>query len=142
DLPPTVDVFRVFLDTDRDAATGYRVDGLGADRMLQVSGWHGAVNTSTLFEWDTNRDAFDWRGWTKGTPAQAAVSGSRVEAQVDWLAILPAKAPVFPTAHARSPDGTDDAADYVLSSERPSLGVVPDTVVSDIAWGPAQVLQV
>ncbi|TLZ59791.1 MAG: hypothetical protein E6K13_09340, partial [Methanobacteriota archaeon] len=117
DLPPTVDVFRVFLDTDRDAATGYRVDGLGADRMLQVSGWHGAVNTSTLFEWDTNRDAFDWRGWTKGTPAQAAVSGSRVEAQVDWLAILPSKQPVYATAHARSHDGTDDTADYVLSSD-------------------------
>src|SRR5207249_8670028 len=84
DSPPTLDVFRVFLDTDRDAATGYRVDGLGADRMLQVSGWHGAGNTSTLFEWDTHRDAFDWRGWTKGTPAQAAVPGPRGGAPVDW----------------------------------------------------------
>ncbi|TLZ59793.1 MAG: hypothetical protein E6K13_09350 [Methanobacteriota archaeon] len=141
DLPPTVDVFRVFLDTDRDAATGYRVDGLGADRMLQVSGWHGAVNTSTLFEWDTNRDAFDWRGWTKGTPAQAAVSGSRVEAQVDWLAILPSKQPVYATAHARSHDGTDDTADYVLSSDGASLIVVQDAVVSDLVSGTAQLLR-
>src|SRR5437867_1918905 len=141
DLPPTVDVFRVFLDTDRDAAAGYRVDGLGADRMLQVSGWHGAVNTSTLFEWDTNRDAFDWRGWTKGTPAQAAVSGSRVEAQVDWLAILPSKQPVYATAHARSHDGTDDTADYVLSSDGASLIVVQDAVVSDLVSGTAQLLR-
>src|SRR3989454_7215967 len=141
DLPPTVDVFRVFLDTDRSSSTGYRVDGLGADRMLQVSGWHGAVNTSTLFEWDTNRDAFDWRGWGEGKPAQAAVSGSRVEAQVDWLAILPAKAPVYATVHARSHDGTDDTADYVLSSDGPSVVVVQDSVVSDIVSGTAQLLQ-
>src|SRR2546425_2615892 len=109
--------------------------------MLAVSGWHGAVNTSVLYEWDTNRDAFDWRGWTKGTPGRAAVSGARLEAQVDWLAILPAKAPVYATAHARSHDGSDDTADYVLSSDGPSVVVVQDAVVSDVVSGTAQLLR-
>src|SRR3989454_10448997 len=106
DLPPTVDVFRVFLDTDRDAATGYRVDGLGADRMLQVSGWHGAVNTTTLFEWDTNRDAFDWRGWGEGKPPPAGGSRGRGGGGGGWPGGLPAQSPGVPAGPCARPRGT------------------------------------
>src|SRR2546425_9521259 len=65
DSPPTMDTFRFFLDTDRDASTGYRAGGLGADRLVEVSGWQGGVNVSNVYEWDTNRNPSDWRGRDK-----------------------------------------------------------------------------
>src|SRR2546427_4511181 len=72
---------------------------------------------------------------------KSSASGPRLEAQVDWLASLPAKAPVYATAHARSYDGSDDAADFVLSSDGPSVVVVQDAVVSDVVSGAAQLLR-
>src|SRR2546428_7441749 len=39
--PGTMDSMRIFVDIDGSATTGYRVDGLGADRMLDVSGYGG-----------------------------------------------------------------------------------------------------
>src|SRR3989442_1137227 len=72
DSPPTMDTFRFFIDTDRDASTGYRVGGLGADRLVEVSGWHSTVNASSLSEWDTNRNPTDWRGRVKAGPPPPA----------------------------------------------------------------------
>src|SRR5207247_10250662 len=35
--PGTMDTVRIFIDTDGSASTGYRIDGLGADRHIEVS---------------------------------------------------------------------------------------------------------
>src|SRR5437867_1704913 len=34
--PGTMDTVRIFVDIDASAATGYRIDGLGADRMIEI----------------------------------------------------------------------------------------------------------
>src|SRR5207249_937992 len=60
--PGTMDTVRIFVDIDGAASTGYRIDGLGADRMIEVSGHNGSVVASTLWEFDSNRDQRDWRG--------------------------------------------------------------------------------
>ncbi|MBI4416741.1 MAG: hypothetical protein HY557_07145 [Euryarchaeota archaeon] len=138
--PPTMDTFRIFLDVDRSASTGYRVSGLGADRMLEISGWNGNVNDGKLYEWDTNRDGSDWRGWIKPTGIQAAVSGALLETQVDWLAVLPEKAPVYAALHARGYDGTEDTAEYVLNSGGGSLLVVQESVAATVLAFPNEPL--
>ena len=35
----TMDAYFVFIDTDRSASTGYQVQGLGADRLIEIDGW-------------------------------------------------------------------------------------------------------
>src|SRR5207302_964709 len=77
--PGTMDTVRIFIDIDGSASTGYRIDGLGADRMIEVSGYAGRVQSSTLWEFDANRNQRDWNGWIKGTSTPAAASGSRIE---------------------------------------------------------------
>src|SRR5439155_14383589 len=135
DSPPTMDTFRFFIDTDRDASTGYRVGGLGADRLVEVSGWHGTVNASSLSEWDVNRIPSDWRGWIKAASVTAAVSGGRLEAQVDWLTLVSGKTPVFVALYSRGYDGSTDTADYALNSAGPSLSVSETPVVADTIGG-------
>src|SRR5467141_1940257 len=84
----TMDTVRIFVDIDGSASTGYRIDGLGADRMIDVSGHNRTVLSSTLWEFDANRDQRDWNGWFKGTATPAASSGTRIEAEAQWLAAV------------------------------------------------------
>src|SRR5213596_1389465 len=91
--PGTMDSVRIFVDIDGSASTGYHIDGLGADRMIEISGYNGAVLSSTLWEFDSNRNPRDWNGWIKGTATPAAVGGSRIEAEAEWLATVPTSAP-------------------------------------------------
>src|SRR3989454_2716371 len=91
--PGTMDTVRIFIDIDGSASTGYRIDGLGADRMIEVSGYAGRVQSSTLWEFDANRNQRDWNGWIKGTATPAAASGSRLEAEAQWLAGVAAAVP-------------------------------------------------
>src|SRR5206468_3069356 len=74
--PGTMDTVRIFIDIDGSASTGYRIDGLGADRMNEVSGYAGRLQSSTLWEFDSNRNHLDWNGWSKGTATPAHPDGA------------------------------------------------------------------
>ncbi len=131
--PPRYDTVRLFLDVDQSPGTGYAVAGIGADRMIEISGWGNRVNTTILFEWDVNRAGLDWNGWIKSTSIAAAVVGTQLELEVDWSLLVPQKAPIFVFAHFQSFDDSFDEADYVVSTEGPSVRVdeiplVPETL--------------
>ncbi len=133
--PPTMDAFHVFLDTDGDWATGYRVDGLGADRLIRISGWGASVNVSTVQTWDGSFDPTDWRGWIGGAGIPAAAAGPRTEAHVDWQYLEDAGRIAFATVHARGFDGSTDTADFALNVAGGSLvvrqvPVVPETITT------------
>ncbi|TLZ78117.1 MAG: hypothetical protein E6K08_01800, partial [Methanobacteriota archaeon] len=131
--PGTMDSVRIFVDIDGSAATGYRVDGLGADRMIDVSGYGGAVLSGTLWEFDSNRDSRDWNGWIKGTSTAAAAGGPRIEAEAEWLAYT--SGPVIATVHTTSWDRQTDAGDFPVSPTAGTLFVAEDSLVPDILTG-------
>src|SRR2546426_7577535 len=131
--PGVMDSVRIFVDIDGSATTGYRVDGLGADRMLDVSGYGGAVLSATLWEFDSNRDSRDWNGWIKGPSTAAAASGPRIEAEAEWLAYT--SGPVIATVHTTSWDRQTDAGDFPVSPTAGTLFVTEDSLVPDILAG-------
>jgi len=133
--PGTMDTVRIFVDIDGSTATGYRIDGLGADRMIEVSGYGGSVRSSTLWEFDSNRDQRDWNGWIKGTVTPAAASGSRIEAEAQWLPGVSATGPVIATVHTLSWDGQTDVGDFPISPGIGTLSVTADPQVPDIITG-------
>src|SRR5213596_3898049 len=133
--PETMDTVRIFIDTDGSASTGYRIDGLGADRMIEVSGYAGRVQSSTLWEFDSNRNQRDWNGWIKGTSTPAASSGSRIEAEAQWLADVPTSVPVVATVHTVSWDKQVDRGDFPVSPGFGTLSIVSDPQVPDVIAG-------
>src|SRR5438034_10434025 len=133
--PGTMDTVRIFVDIDGAASTGYRIDGLGADGRMQVSGQNGSVVASTLGEFDSNRDQRDWSGWIKGTATPAAASGSRIEAEADWLAGVSPSVPPIATVHTLSWDGQTDTGDFPVSPGLGTLSVVADPQAPDIIAG-------
>src|SRR6267143_6724396 len=133
--PGTMDTVRIFIDIDGSASTGYRIDGLGADRMIEVSGYSGRVQSSTLWEFDSNRNQRDWNGWIKGTATPAAASGSRIEAEAQWLADVPTSVPVVAAVHTVSWDKQVDRGDFPMSPGFGTLSIVSDPQVTDIIAG-------
>src|SRR3989442_15570380 len=100
------DAFFVFIDTDRSRATGYQIEGLGADRLIEIDGWGGVVVSATMSEFDANVNAHDWMGWIKPTSVLAAGSGGEVEVEAKWEAIWNPKEPDDPTLASRSGEGS------------------------------------
>jgi len=135
DSPPTTDQVRVFLDADRDSTTGYRIEGLGADRLVELAGWRGVVNASTLLVWNGSADPYDWRGWVAGEHVQAAASGGRMEMQVEWASLSPTREAVFAIAHVQGYAGAVDAIDGPIPSRGPRLGVSQIPLVNETIAG-------
>ena len=114
--PGTMDTVWIFIDTDASPATGYQIDGLGADRMIEVSGYGGVVLSSVLWEFDANRDVRDWNGWIKGTGTPAAASGSQIEAEAEWVTQGSQPSPVVASVRTESWDGETDTGDVPIST--------------------------
>src|SRR5213080_2415993 len=133
--PGTMDTVRIFVDIDASSATGYRIDGLGADRLIEISGHGGTVLSSTLWEFDSNRDQRDWNGWIKETATQAAASGSQIEAEAEWLSSPATTVPVIATVHTDSWDGQTDTGDFPVSPTAGTLSVIADPEVPDVLSG-------
>src|SRR5205823_3848976 len=133
--PGTMDTVRIFVDIDGSASTGYRIDGLGADRLIDVSGHDGAVLSSTLWEFDSNRNQQDWNGWIKGTATPAAASGSRLEVEAEWLAGVAPTVPSVATVHTLSWDGQTDEGDFPITPGLGTLSVVADPLAPDLIAG-------
>ena len=133
--PGMMDTVRIFVDIDGSSSTGYRIDGFGADRMIDISGYRGKVLSSTLWEFDSNRNQRDWNGWIKGTGTPAAASGSRIEVEAQWLADVPASVPVLAAVHTVSWDEQIDSGDFPVSPGLGTLSVVSVPQVPDIIAG-------
>src|SRR5256886_1520982 len=133
--PGMMDTVRIFVDIDGSSSTGYRIDGFGADRMIDISGYRGKVLSSTLWEFDSNRNQRDWNGWINGTGTPAAASGSRIEVEAQCLADVPASVPVLAAVHTVSWDEQIDSGDFPVSPGLGTLSIVSDPQVPDIIAG-------
>jgi hypothetical protein len=69
----------IFIDTDRDDATGYKVGGLGAERMLVVKGYEGSVQQTKIYTFDPSAKSLDWGGFKETGTFKAKASGSELE---------------------------------------------------------------
>ncbi len=89
----------LFVDSDGINSTGYVVESLGADYLLQMTGWGSGVNQSGLLRYPAGPERYDWNAWMQiGTPT-SVVRQDKLE------------------AHAELPAPLSDAARFVLVSK-------------------------
>src|SRR3989441_2112899 len=127
--------FYAFIDVDRSASTGYRVQGIGADRMVRINTWGGQVVSASLMAFNTSRSPTDWNGWTSIGPAYAAGSGNRIEFETPWLGLAQNPLPLYVAFASRSWDGQSDAGDLVATNAEPFLRVSQVTNAPLVANG-------
>ena len=72
--------YYLFVDTDGSMDTGYIVKPIGAEYMLQLTGWDNSVNSSSLFRYDSS-DQLNWSAWTYISSPSYSTDGLRLEAR-------------------------------------------------------------
>lgn len=88
-----VNSYYVFIDSDNMPSTGYSVQGIGADFLIQLDGWNGSVRSASLSRYDSSAtDHIDWNSWEDLEGASAAVMGTQVEAMAELPVALPSTA--------------------------------------------------
>jgi len=116
------DMVQIFLDTDANAGTGYLINGIGADALVEITGIKGEILSSNLYQYDTHyridgtRGQDDWNGWAPLFNVEAAASGQELEAQL-WDADIGLKDAGNLRVLFRVADymGREDSSDLVVS---------------------------
>jgi hypothetical protein len=81
------DTVRVFIDTDKHLETGYIVDNIGADYMIEIQGKKGKSLSSPIYKFDPNhraespRENNDWNGWKQLDDAEVVSNNNKLETQ-------------------------------------------------------------
>ncbi len=80
-----VDSFYVFIDSDGSVSSGYTVGSLGADYMMELTGWNNSVQSTSVMVFDPDDDSRDWNSWARIGSLSYTLDGSEIEAK----AVLP-----------------------------------------------------
>ncbi len=123
------DVVHIFIDSDRDDATGYRIKGLGADYRIEVSGADASIGVSGLFEFPLLANRDDWNSWESVSNVRSAVSSGELEVQVGTGLLGEDVESVLALFHTLSWNGEEDFSDFVLSETGGVLNVLQRSAI-------------
>ena len=138
---PNAESYYLFVDSDGSNATGYVVESLGADYMLQLTGWDSEVNSTSLSEYSSSSDQYNWTAWTSIGPVSYSLDLARLEAG--------ATLPVELGESAKFLLVSKDSEDYgsvsytaplkgglLIVRQAPSSDVVADGIISRLVSAP------
>jgi uncharacterized protein YuzB (UPF0349 family) len=122
-----VDTVYIFIDTDQNPQTGFLINGIGADFMVEVYGWDSEVWEAELYSYTSSEH--DWDMWDQEGSADAQVTGSEMEVQVLYKKLgLGDQEVVDALFYIQSWDGFEDSGDLVVSNEEGVLSVIQQGV--------------
>jgi len=78
---PEAESFYLFVDSDGSNTTGYIMESIGADYMLQLTGWDSTVSSTSISEYPSSPDQYDWNAWTSLGSFTYSTDGVRLEAE-------------------------------------------------------------
>ena len=78
---PNAESYYLFVDSDGSNATGYVMESIGADYMLELTGWDSAVKSSSLSRYSSSSDQYNWTAWTSIGSLSHSLDNARLEAR-------------------------------------------------------------
>jgi len=82
------DGFYLFVDADGLDTTGYVTESIGAEYMLQITGWDNAVNSTSVSQFSSTTDRYNWSAWSSFGPVVCFLDGTRLEAEASMPVAL------------------------------------------------------
>ena len=78
--------FYIFFEMDGDPQTGYIIDGIGADAMVEITGWNGSLKPgqSAVYDFALNAERNDFLGFGSGRNISVLGSANQVEFSFPW----------------------------------------------------------
>ena len=129
------DAFYAFFDTDGSLATGYQVQGLGAEYVAEVVGGSGRVQSARLFEFPANSE-LNWSRRASVAGLDAVASGSTLEFRVsisDFASFSPSASTILLAADDF--EGSTSRASVALSATFGAIRVRQVPLVSSLPSG-------
>ena len=114
------DIVRIFIDSDASPSTGYYINNIGADYLIEVYGINNEILSSNYYEYyifnhiDSNlpRTQYDWNAWAPMFRVDCQVNGNRMEAKL-WVDELRISSQINPRILVQS---IDPLGNYDFSS--------------------------
>jgi hypothetical protein len=120
----------IFIDSDRNSKTGYKIQGLGADLVIELEGHDGIVHTSDLLEFEGGYNQKDWNGFKKTGPISWALSDHVLETQIRSNPGLSSTFDVL--FHVTDSRDNEDFSDTVVSNDKGRLILTSEAVAPDV----------
>jgi tetratricopeptide (TPR) repeat protein len=130
-----LDTIFIFIDYDQNEGTGYRVNSVGADSLVMISGDSSGIRESVLREYDGSRGNDDWNGWRTISSLEFANQGSRLETQAKWEALGDEERPIDVFFYSLGHDLEQDSSDYIISNEKGILNVEISSAATETLSG-------
>jgi hypothetical protein len=120
-----VDTIQVFVDSDRTATTGYLVHGVGAEHLIEVTGWDGDVHTASMESWNEGSSGNDLMGFEAQGSVEASAAGPSLELKVMTISLGMKNddTPVRVLVRSADAKGSEDWTDTAVNQVGPALEV-------------------
>ncbi len=140
----TADSVHIFIDSDTDPATGYSVEGIGADYMLEAQGKSGRILSSNVKIFDPDyrtvdgatREQNDWNGWTELQSGDLKCVSNKLEARIPLYDQKGSSAAtsdhVFACVRLADGNGNEDYSDTIVSTDKGALIVKETPLVENV----------
>jgi hypothetical protein len=116
DLVSSVDTIHIFIDNDNDINTGYNLNNLGADYLLEAKGCKNIIFESSLKEFNPTRSQNDWNGWTiVNTEINTGIREKQFESQIPKLSNDNADLDPIVLFHIMDHKGNEDYSDIPIN---------------------------
>jgi len=139
------DVLRAFVDTDGNAATGYRAEGVGAEVLVEIAGAQGRVTSASVLEF-TGADGSDWSGWQAVDSPVVAIGAGADATRLEFSFLSPAgRNGGSPRVlfESSATGGAADTSGFALSPDRGMLVVSQVSIAPDaFTGGSANLLEI
>jgi hypothetical protein len=120
----------IFIDSDVDATTGYKINGIGAELMVEIEGHNGVIHSSNLYEFDDTFNQDNWKGYSERTSILSAMNLHAIEGQVLLDPMSVGKIDVL--FSIMDSQGNEDFSDTILSNEKGRLIVDQQSTAPEV----------
>ena len=76
---PNAENYYLFVDSDGSKTTGYIMESIGSDYMLQVTGWDSSIRSTSLARYSSSSDQYNWSAWTSIGSLSCSLDLARLE---------------------------------------------------------------
>ncbi|HUW42795.1 MAG TPA: hypothetical protein VMW02_01015, partial [Thermoplasmata archaeon] len=117
-----------FFDMDNNPSTGYIINGIGADKMVEMIGWNGTVKSATVSDFLVGFDRADFSGFAYKIPIDAIPADNKIEFSFH-MSGTQNPATLFMSKNVQ---GQEDESQYTVRFGEPALRVTTELVMLDV----------
>ncbi|MCX8174388.1 MAG: helix-hairpin-helix domain-containing protein [Thermoplasmata archaeon] len=136
-----VDAFRIFIDADSAANTGYQYKGLGAEYKIEVSGWDGVIHTANLQKFNTEANPMNYSAWENAGEVRVEKGTNIVEGYIKMSGLSNSRA-VFVMTHYEGGNLAEKVCGAPATPKHGSLSVSQRYIGGDVVNAGDEVLEI